>query len=315
MFIDKDNRQLWNCSAWSIFQFLCPQTWNNLSPTDNADVRHCSVCKEKVYLCSTPENLVNLGRSGKCVAILPSHARSITHGYLGRPSRSSQLLADRVTNARRFWDAVAELGRRSAIQEYFDDVSTRETWPTKGFSYIVIDVGKQTSYAMLICNGHLDQTQIVPDGIFAFGEAIMSQLKKSIGVEVGEQTAAYLLKETLIACRDGEIGSVTISAIDRENGIPRKYVVSHNEIRLAIKGCLDTLSKAVMGMLQNGDSNFLYLTGDLCRDGLDAELAKLIGLPVARPAVTAHDQVIRGLSNAMDRFNSEMPRLDMGRVK
>lgn len=38
------------------YGFECPQTWDALVPTDDANVRHCAACQKDVALCATRED-------------------------------------------------------------------------------------------------------------------------------------------------------------------------------------------------------------------------------------------------------------------
>jgi uncharacterized protein (TIGR02996 family) len=47
----------------------CPKRWENLSPTAQADVRHCSACKKNVILCTDTAQARTIAARGGCVAI------------------------------------------------------------------------------------------------------------------------------------------------------------------------------------------------------------------------------------------------------
>ncbi|MEY2907210.1 MAG: hypothetical protein RLZZ408_1681 [Verrucomicrobiota bacterium] len=51
------------------FTFQCPKQWENLLPTDNVDIRFCSVCRRNVYLCDTLEEVHGHAALGDCIAI------------------------------------------------------------------------------------------------------------------------------------------------------------------------------------------------------------------------------------------------------
>ena len=59
--------QIRNCPP--LFAFECPKLWQELEPTEEEHRRYCSTCEKSVYECNTPEELVNLGAEGKCVAL------------------------------------------------------------------------------------------------------------------------------------------------------------------------------------------------------------------------------------------------------
>ncbi|MCH8041451.1 MAG: hypothetical protein IH977_14075 [Nitrospinae bacterium] len=51
------------------FSFQCPKTWEYLSPTDNAGIRHCPECNRDVYLALTEEVFRQHASEGLCVAV------------------------------------------------------------------------------------------------------------------------------------------------------------------------------------------------------------------------------------------------------
>lgn len=42
-----------NCPQQLDFTFKCPEKWGALKLTEDANVRHCTVCRESVTLCMT----------------------------------------------------------------------------------------------------------------------------------------------------------------------------------------------------------------------------------------------------------------------
>ena len=57
-----------NCEpSW---QFVCPQTWDNLHDTVEQGVRRCHECKKNVYMTHTMSDVIKLTKEGKCVAFV-----------------------------------------------------------------------------------------------------------------------------------------------------------------------------------------------------------------------------------------------------
>lgn len=69
------------------FAFACPKRWQMLAPTDNAAVRFCAQCSERVYYCGTVAEAETRAFAGQCIAI----PRRLSDGgiesepQLGRP--------------------------------------------------------------------------------------------------------------------------------------------------------------------------------------------------------------------------------------
>jgi uncharacterized protein (TIGR02996 family) len=63
-----DTARLANCrgNGW---RFVCPLTWNQLTPTDLHDIRICHTCRSPVFFCHTIEEAQLFTTSGQCVAV------------------------------------------------------------------------------------------------------------------------------------------------------------------------------------------------------------------------------------------------------
>lgn len=115
--------QIWNCEH--AFEFLCPREWSSLDETDDPSVRFCSVCHEKVQMCTTPETFVRLGNAGGCVA-MPQSAMPYKGFYimLGRPSREQvERFESERAQSQSWWSRVRELQptfNRDALLEVSD---------------------------------------------------------------------------------------------------------------------------------------------------------------------------------------------------
>jgi hypothetical protein len=106
-------QELWNCHAWKkevALGFTCPATWQSFDPTDSPDVRFCQVCREKVYLCQTPQEFVERGERGQCVAIPPDMRRiNLKAMQVGRPSEESVRRFQRERErVRAWWQSVQD---------------------------------------------------------------------------------------------------------------------------------------------------------------------------------------------------------------
>jgi uncharacterized protein (TIGR02996 family) len=62
-----DRTPVENCDVR--FELLCPKQWQQLRPTEDATVRHCDVCKQNVYHCSTMWEAREHAGQGHCVAV------------------------------------------------------------------------------------------------------------------------------------------------------------------------------------------------------------------------------------------------------
>ncbi|MDI1445042.1 hypothetical protein [Polyangium sp. 6x1] len=62
------------------FTFACPERWETLAPTEEASVRFCGRCQERVYLCNRGADAAAHAEAGRCIAV--PRERSLV---LGRP--------------------------------------------------------------------------------------------------------------------------------------------------------------------------------------------------------------------------------------
>lgn len=87
-----DQAHLLNCGmgrehrARIRFAFKCPRSWEELTPTRDAGVRHCSGCGEDVHRVETVVAAEELARQRKCIAVPPDLAEQ--GGYPGGRSRT-----------------------------------------------------------------------------------------------------------------------------------------------------------------------------------------------------------------------------------
>ncbi len=73
------------------FAFQCPKQWEELSPAENATMRYCHVCKEKVHLVSTMAQVHDHASRGECIAVglNPYRRKSSKRILMGLPAISS----------------------------------------------------------------------------------------------------------------------------------------------------------------------------------------------------------------------------------
>jgi uncharacterized protein (TIGR02996 family) len=63
-----DSARLANCRG-SDWGYACPLKWDQLSPTDEPDIRICHSCKSPVFYCHTADEARQFSSCGQCVAL------------------------------------------------------------------------------------------------------------------------------------------------------------------------------------------------------------------------------------------------------
>jgi hypothetical protein len=68
---ESEEPENWNDEARIACQlaFRCPQTWDRLTLTENAGIRHCSECDRDVHLALAQADFRRYGEEGHCVAV------------------------------------------------------------------------------------------------------------------------------------------------------------------------------------------------------------------------------------------------------
>jgi uncharacterized protein (TIGR02996 family) len=69
-----DRTQIENCRG--PFQFRCPLTWQELTPTRDENVRFCETCREEVIYCRSLSEARQFAGVGNCVALSKAVLRS-----------------------------------------------------------------------------------------------------------------------------------------------------------------------------------------------------------------------------------------------
>ena len=73
--IVKQNDRILNCGQGPPqplavrFRYQCPNQWETLSLTQEAEVRYCGSCQRNVYFCDSVESVEQHAREGDCIAV------------------------------------------------------------------------------------------------------------------------------------------------------------------------------------------------------------------------------------------------------
>ena len=110
-------------------------------------------------------------------------------------------------------------------------------------------------------------------------EAIISHMKRTYNLMVGEQTAERIKIEIGSAAPTGEESTMEVRGRDMISGLPRKTVVSSEEIREALQEPVNAIIEAVTRTLEKAEPE---LAADLVENGImmAGGGALLRGLPV-----------------------------------
>jgi hypothetical protein len=98
------------CGAVVRWQVRCPRSWDALTPTDEADVRHCSQCNEQVHFCRDDRETIEHARAGHCIAREEPSANELPALVLGRATEVVSWTAAEE-------EALARMVRERGIEE------------------------------------------------------------------------------------------------------------------------------------------------------------------------------------------------------
>ncbi|HET9355069.1 MAG TPA: rod shape-determining protein [Sphingomicrobium sp.] len=164
---------------------------------------------------------------------------------------------------------------------------------------MVCDIGGGTTEVGVISLQGLAYSQSVRVGGDKMDEAIMSYVRRTHNLHIGEATAERVKKEVGMARPpvDGRGTSVSLKGLHIEKGVPREITLTQAEIALALAEPVARIVQAVRVALENTQPEIaadiidvgITLTGggSLLRD-LDAVISDETGLPVMVAANPLH---------------------------
>ena len=129
----KSDRHLANRTASyadveTLFEFVCDKQWDEMTPTEDQDVRHCGQCKQNVHYCDTITVAREHAEKGHCVAVDLGIIRRqrprppACSGQVARPpkpsaTRRGAALGGRSVARTRRTQAAAERGMNERMNE------------------------------------------------------------------------------------------------------------------------------------------------------------------------------------------------------
>jgi uncharacterized protein (TIGR02996 family) len=74
------------------FNYLCPNRWADLRPTENAAVRYCEECRKKVHYCESKAEAERHALAGDCIAITSRLALAVVAAHTPEPPEEGEML-------------------------------------------------------------------------------------------------------------------------------------------------------------------------------------------------------------------------------
>lgn len=150
---------------------------------------------------------------------------------------------------------------------------------------MIVDIGGGTTEVAIMSLADIATCQSVRVAGDDMDEAIISHMKRTYNLMIGEQTSERIKIEIGSAAPVGEDTSMEVRGRDMISGLPRKTVVTSGEIREALQEPVGAIIDAVTGTLEKAEPE---LAADLVENGimLAGGGSLLRGLPIVLQKAT-----------------------------
>ncbi len=189
---------------------------------------------------------------------------------------------------------------------------------TEPTASMIVDIGGGTTEVAIMSLGDISNCESVRIGGDNFDEAIINHLKRTYNLLIGEPRAEQVKIQIGSACPLEEELTMEVAGRDTISGLPRKIVITSEEIREALREPIAGIIESVMKTLEKAEpelaadliENGVHLAGggSLLR-GMTTVLANSTGLKV----IIADDPltcVARGTSIYLENFDILKETLD-----
>ena len=169
---------------------------------------------------------------------------------------------------------------------------------------MIVDIGGGTTEVAIMSLADIATCESVRVAGDDLDEAVINHMKKAYNLTIGEQTAERIKIEIGSAAPVGEPDTMDVRGRDMISGLPRKTVVTSDEIREALQEPLAQIVEAVTRTLERAepelaadlvDNGITLVGGGALLRGIDVVFANATGLDV-RVAEDPMTCVARGTS-------------------
>ena len=185
---------------------------------------------------------------------------------------------------------------------------------------MVCDIGGGTTEVAVMSLGDVVSSESIRTAGDAMDEAIVQYLRRRYSLKTGERTAEQVkLNIGSAAPLDHEL-SQEVSGLDTASGVPRKAVITSEEVREALQEPLERIVDCIRGTIENcqpelvadlADTGLVLAGGGALLRGIDRLLNQRLGIPV-RVAESPRTTVTRGAMICLDHLDRWGDRLDTG---
>ena len=143
-----------------------------------------------------------------------------------------------------------------------------------------------------------------------FDQAIVDYLKQNFSLRIGDQTAEQLKMRIGCAYPLDEERTGEVRGIDAVSGVPRRAIITSEELREAVRGPLESILNGVKSVIEQcdpelvadlSDTGMVLSGGGALLPGLDLFFREQLGIPV-RLAADPQRAVVRGAAICVEHL-------------
>ena len=185
---------------------------------------------------------------------------------------------------------------------------------------MVCDIGGGTTEVAVMSLGDIVSSRSIRVAGDAMDTSIVQYLRRRYSLRTGERTAEQLKVQIGSAAPLDHELSQEVSGLDTASGVPRKAVITSEEVREALYEPLEQIVDAVRRTIENcqpelvadlADTGLVLAGGGALLRGIDRFLAQHLGIPV-RVSESPRTTVTRGALICLDHLDQWSDRLDSG---
>ena len=185
---------------------------------------------------------------------------------------------------------------------------------------MICDIGGGTTEVAILSLGDIVVSKSIRVAGDAMDQAIVDYMHDAFSLRIGIQTAEQLKIEIGSAYPLDEELTGRVSGLDTISGIPRKALITSEQIREALAGPLESILKAVRSVIEQcqpelvsdlADTGLVMAGGGALLRGIDQYLREQLGIPI----VISDDPrrtVTRGVMICLDHLAQWQEGLDDG---
>ena len=185
---------------------------------------------------------------------------------------------------------------------------------------MVCDIGGGTTEVAILSLADIVVSRSIRVAGDEMDEAIVEYVKQQFSLRIGEQTAEHLKIRIGSAFPLEQELTTEVSGLDTISGVPRKAVVTSEEIRDALREPLEAILNCIKHVIEQckpelvadlADNGLVLTGGGALLRGLDRLLSEQLGIPV-RVTDNPLTTVARGTAICLDHLAQWRDSLDTG---